>query len=194
MWLRAGAGRGGPCSGVAAHVPRKKGSRQLCHDLAGPAAGHRGRGGSVSGAAPGGRSLCPGSTDGTSVSSARQRWNIGVVAVLAGPGLRGPAGRMGPAGRLAGPGARTRTLRRRDAPAIPAMTHPDPGDGGGGTRTPSGTRAPPEKTAAHPQQLSECHTHRSGEPHACDARNWRSCSGQRGDLAPDRSATRGTRF
>jgi hypothetical protein len=56
----------------------------------------------VSGAAPGGRSMWPGSTDGTSGSSGRQRWNIGAVAVLADPGLQGPAGRMGPTGRTWG--------------------------------------------------------------------------------------------
>jgi hypothetical protein len=31
----------------------------------------------------------------------QHRWNIGAVAVLAGLGLRGSAGRMGPAARLA---------------------------------------------------------------------------------------------
>ena len=132
---RAPAAR--PC-GVWAHNPR-----QLCHDPACPAAGHRGRGGSVSGAAPGGRSVWLG----------QHRWNIGVVRAAAmehrcrcGPGRPGPCGadgvcgaRLARARRAGEPGGAM--MRRRPR----AWWHPDPGDGAWGHAPHAGRAIPTRK-------------------------------------------------
>ena len=128
--LCARAGRHGLSGGRGAPAP-EQGTRRICRGPACPAAGHRGRGGRVSGAAPGGRPAWPGSTDGTSVSSGRQRWNIGAAGVLADPGLPGACGtdgvcgaRLGRAGRGGEPGGAVIRPRSR------AWRHPDPGEGG----------------------------------------------------------------
>ena len=63
----------------------------------------------------------PGSTDGTSVSSGRQRWNIGAAAGLAGVGLRGGWGAAGVSGRAWPPG------EARGGEPGGAMMHRDPG-------------------------------------------------------------------
>jgi hypothetical protein len=128
-----------------AHPLRERGPRQLRHDRACPAAGHQGRGGSVSGAAPGGGSVWP----------EQHRWNIGVVKAAAmehccrcGPGRGGAAEVCGVAGvcgasqaRGGEPGGAMMHPRSR------AWWHPDPIDGARGPRTSdTRVRAKPART------------------------------------------------
>jgi hypothetical protein len=121
-----GPGPGGAAVWGLGYKPRLRGPGQLCHDPACcPVAGDRGRGGCVSGAAPGGRSVWPG----------QLRWTMGVVRAAAmehrcrcGPGRPGAAGGLrGWTGSGGGaPGGRRRAWRRHDGPAIPGMVAPRP--------------------------------------------------------------------